>query len=181
MACQIQQEAEMKAALAASVKDAEREAAEDAELLAAIGISKEEADELMAAIAISEKAAEEIDNAISKEAAEEKKETFCQEEKYDPVGAAGKGGLESFFFHSDGVFFFTCPHPDCGRALSVHENDTNCRQFVCVGSKQHGTFANPHATQQECIDLIESGEWIGCGCAFTLPADGSPPQLRTHG
>jgi hypothetical protein len=178
MACLIQQEkAEMKAALAASVKDAEREAAEDAELLAAIGISKEEADELMAAIAISEKAAEEIDNAISKEAAEEKKkETFCQE-KYDPVGAAGGG--ESFFFHDGDWIIFTCPK--CRRALSVHENDTNCRQFVCVGSKQHGTFANPHATQEECARLIESGEWIGCGCAFTLPADGSPPHLRTHG
>lgn len=82
----------------------------------------------------------------------------------------------------DGDFiFFTCPHPDCHRVLSVHENDTNCRQFVCVGSKQHGTFANPHATQEECTSLIESGEWIGCGCAFTLPGDGSPPQLRTHG
>ena len=84
-------------------------------------------------------------------------------------------------FRDGNLIFFKCPHPACDRVLSVHENDTNCRQFVCVGSVENGTFADPHSTQQDCTRLINSGEWTGCGCAFTLPADGSPPQLRTHG
>ena len=80
-------------------------------------------------------------------------------------------------FHDGNLIIFACPH--CGRALSVSKGETNCRQFVCVG-KSDGTFANPHASRDECMTLL-SRDWFGCGEAFTLPEDGSPPIKRAHG
>tara|TARA_B100000886_G_scaffold340117_1_gene308000 strand:- start:605 stop:1120 length:516 start_codon:yes stop_codon:yes gene_type:complete len=75
------------------------------------------------------------------------------------------------------LVIFRCPH--CDRALSVAKKETNCRKFVCVG-KSDGSFANPHASRDKCMTLLRRG-WFGCGEAFTLPADGSPPKKRAHG
>ncbi len=80
-------------------------------------------------------------------------------------------------FHNCDSIFFECPH--CGLFKTVAKGETNCRQFVCVG-KSDGTFANPHASRDECRTLLDRG-WDGCGEAFTLPADGSPPKKRAHG
>lgn len=80
-------------------------------------------------------------------------------------------------FHNGDSIFFGCPH--CGLFKTVAKGETNCRQFVCVG-KSDGTFANPHASRDECMTLLSRG-WFGCGEAFTLPEDGSPPIKRAHG
>lgn len=67
-------------------------------------------------------------------------------------------------------YHLICPH--CDGSIIVHHNELNCRIF------RHGVFIdsmqpiNPHASKEECDQLVASNRIKGCGKPFRVEGDG---------
>jgi len=77
----------------------------------------------------------------------------------------------------DGVFLFACPH--CGSPILVAPQEIACKQFVHGVLKATGQGVNPHASAQECADLLQKSAIHGCGQAYEF--DGVTVKTRLHG
>jgi len=65
--------------------------------------------------------------------------------------------------------FVECPH--CGGGVVVAIRELNCRIFrhgICTNTFRQ---MNPHASQQECLRLIETNAVIGCAKPFRIDGD----------
>jgi hypothetical protein len=61
---------------------------------------------------------------------------------------------------------FECPH--CFYFIQVLKSDLNCRIFRHAFIKNNYQQINPHASEKECNDLVESGSVFGCAKPFQI-------------
>lgn len=80
----------------------------------------------------------------------------------------GKLGVKD---RDSGVYMFECPQ--CKMLFMIHESELAC----CIarhGTDLSGVPINPHASEEVCMQLLESGKMLGCGCPvrFVKVSDG---------
>jgi hypothetical protein len=61
---------------------------------------------------------------------------------------------------------FNCPH--CYVPIMVFRNEINCRIFRHAILKINNQNINPHASKEECNQLINEEKIYGCGKPFRL-------------
>ena len=59
-----------------------------------------------------------------------------------------------------------CPH--CKDLISILENEINCGIFRHAVYKENMKYINPHATYDECQELIKNNSIYGCCKPFKL-------------
>lgn len=68
--------------------------------------------------------------------------------------------------------FVVCPH--CQGGIFIEE--INCRIFRHAVYKETNEPICPHAPQEECVRLVESGKVYGCGKPFRLDEKDKPVE-----
>jgi hypothetical protein len=63
-------------------------------------------------------------------------------------------------------YIFSCPH--CLEDIIVFKNELNCRIFRHAILKSNFTQVNPHASFEECQNLISNNLIFGCGKPFEI-------------
>jgi hypothetical protein len=59
-----------------------------------------------------------------------------------------------------------CPH--CNGQIQIFKNEINCTIFRHAVFKNTFQQVNPHASQQECEQLLQSGRVVGCCKPFKI-------------
>jgi len=76
---------------------------------------------------------------------------------------------EITYNQTENIFEFNCPH--CDSIVIVNFNEVNCQIFRHAVLKENGNQINPHASKQECDDLIQNNLIYGCGKPFRIYKD----------
>lgn len=73
---------------------------------------------------------------------------------------------EVTYVPEDRMYVFECPH--CSHLVQVSKADLNCRVFRHAVYKKNGRPINPHASEQQCKELVSSGKVHGCAGPFRI-------------
>lgn len=67
------------------------------------------------------------------------------------------------------ILHYKCPW--CFEPILVYRNELNCRIFRHAVFKKDGQQLNPHASKEECDNVVEQGLVWGCGKPFKIIDD----------
>jgi hypothetical protein len=62
------------------------------------------------------------------------------------------------------VLMTECPW--CAVSIAVAPNEINCTIFRCGVYKADGQPVPPHMSKEQCLELVEKNEILGCGQPF---------------
>jgi len=63
-------------------------------------------------------------------------------------------------------YVFKCPH--CQQYVQVHKNEINCRIFRHAVYKNNMVPISPHASKDQCDNLVATDQVYGCAKPFML-------------
>lgn len=80
------------------------------------------------------------------------------------------------FIPEDETYVFSCPW--CENKIQVKISEINCSIFRHAVMKNTGNQVNPHASKEECENLVISDMIYGCGKPFMLFKNGNSDTLE---
>jgi len=69
------------------------------------------------------------------------------------------------------LYYFLCPHEDCGLLIEVPKNEINCKIFRHAVYKDNLKPIHPHSDKITCEGLKNSNKVFGCGKPFIFDGE----------